>query len=264
MIIRKSLLALALAASCALAALPSTILFQGNMVLDGKPVSGSKEMVVSLYDALTAGTEVWTKTYTAMFNNGYYAVELDNLAAVDFSKPLFVGLKIGTETVATRIPLTSAPYAKRAAVADSAVKAGNATYATTAGTANGLQGVTLINLEGGRAIVKADTLINSQTYAGYMEITNTATPAVGLVVDHPGKQSPTGIAVTYQGLNIWSKGNASLSMDDYGVQLVSGTTACTAAEVERIVYSTWGDGGNAGLFVCRDSDGSATYKWYRL
>jgi hypothetical protein len=132
MIIRKSLLALALAASCALAALPSTMLFQGNMVLDGKPVSGSKEMVVSLYDALTAGTEVWTKTYTAMFNNGYYAVALDNLESVDFSKPLFVGLKIGTETIATRIPLTSAPYAQRAAVADSAVKAATADNAVKA------------------------------------------------------------------------------------------------------------------------------------
>jgi hypothetical protein len=142
MFIRKSLFVLALAASCALAALPSTMLFQGNMVVDGKPLSGNKELKVSLYDALTAGKEVWTKTYAAMFNNGYYTVLLDGLADVDFSMPLFVGLSIGTEVSPARIPLTTAPYAKHAEVADRALLADKATAATTATMAEGLVSAT--------------------------------------------------------------------------------------------------------------------------
>jgi hypothetical protein len=220
MIIRKSLLALALAASCALAALPSTMLFQGNMVVDGKPISGSKEMEVSLYDALTGGTEVWTKTYTAMFNNGYYAVALDNLEDVDFSQPLFVGLKIGTEISASRIPLTTAPYAKRAAVADSAVKAAFATTASqTLALAPSVHTLDLHGSADGTAAISQDSTVGTSSYSA------------DLVLD--AKDQEAALAVSSVGAN--SSSEARLTLTTNRVKLNS-SVGYMGVQLGSIVY----------------------------
>ncbi|MEK7391678.1 MAG: hypothetical protein AAB214_03850 [Fibrobacterota bacterium] len=123
--IRSALLTLALAASGLQAATPSTMLFQGNMTVDGKASSETTPLIVALYDNATAGAKVWEESFSdAKFTNGYFAVMLGSSKALPtFDKPLFVQLTAGGKSAATRIPLTTAPYSQRASVADSATKA---------------------------------------------------------------------------------------------------------------------------------------------
>ncbi len=122
-----SLSVLALAASCALAALPSTMLFQGNMTVGGQAPTEPTTLVVSLYDASTAGTKVWEESFSnVVFANGTFAVQLGSSKTLpDFDRPLFVQLTAGGKAAASRVPLTTAPYAQHAAVADAVANVRN-------------------------------------------------------------------------------------------------------------------------------------------
>lgn len=140
MIIRKSILALAFAASCVMATLPSTMLFQGHVTLPAAEANGTKDLVVTLYTTATGGSIVWTETYQGVqFSNGNFAVTLGAVKALpEFDKPLFIDVLVGNMTTASRTPLTVAPYAKRAEVAEKAILADQATVATKAETADAL------------------------------------------------------------------------------------------------------------------------------
>lgn len=116
----NALSALALAASGAFAALPSTMLFQGNMTVGGQAPTEPTTLVVALYDASSAGNKVWEESFAnVLFVNGSFAVQLGSSKALPtFDKPLFVQLTAGGKAAASRVPLTTAPYAQRAAMAD--------------------------------------------------------------------------------------------------------------------------------------------------
>jgi hypothetical protein len=120
--------AFALAASGAFAALPSTMLFQGNMSVGGQAPTDPTTLVVSLYDASTLGNKVWEESFAnVLFVNGSFAVQLGSSKALPtFDKPLFVQLTAGGKAAASRVPLTSAPYAQHAAIADAVTNVRNA------------------------------------------------------------------------------------------------------------------------------------------
>jgi hypothetical protein len=123
----NALPALALAASGAFAALPSTMLFQGNMTVGGQAPTEPTTLVVALYDASTAGNKVWEESFAnVVFANGSFAVQLGSSKALPtFDKPLFVQLTAGGKAAASRVPLTTAPYAQRAAMADAVTNVRN-------------------------------------------------------------------------------------------------------------------------------------------
>jgi len=103
--------------------IPPKINFQGYLTdSGGTPVDGTVSMVLSIYNASTGGTPLWTETQNVKVNNGTYSVNLGdaNPIMLPFDTPYFLGVKVGADAEMTpRTPLTSVGYAFRAKVADS-------------------------------------------------------------------------------------------------------------------------------------------------
>ena len=136
------LAALLVVAGTATAA-PSTVAYQGVLRTAAGPAvtDGSYDMAFSVWDAATAGTELWAEAHAAVdIADGEFAVPLGTTTAFGtlFTDHSALWLQIAVDTGAgmevydPRIPLTSAPYAKAAPTAVSADTATNATHATSA------------------------------------------------------------------------------------------------------------------------------------
>ena len=156
MSLRNTFLAAILAACAALslAGPPNTLSYQGYLTAAGTPINSPVNLTFKLYTAATGGTAFWTETQSSVpVNKGLYSVILGNsasLSGVAFDAAYWLGVTVNTDPEMTpRQALTSAPYAFRAKVADTATIATTATTAataataTTATTANALSGTAL-------------------------------------------------------------------------------------------------------------------------
>jgi microcystin-dependent protein len=105
------------------AAVPEKINYQGYLTnSSGAAVTGSVQMVFSIYNVDTGGTALWTETQTVTVTNGIYNVVLGATTPITlaFDTQYYLGVKVGTDSEMTpRRPLTSVGYALRAKVADS-------------------------------------------------------------------------------------------------------------------------------------------------
>lgn len=105
------------------AAVPEKIGYQGNLTNSlGVPVTGSVQMVFSIYSVDTGGTALWTETQTVSVSNAAYSVVLGSVTplSLPFDNQYYLGVKVGTDAEMTpRRPLTSIGYSMRAKVADS-------------------------------------------------------------------------------------------------------------------------------------------------
>jgi hypothetical protein len=105
-----------LALSCGaslFAQVPRTIAFQGSL---SGVADGDVTVTLTIYDALTGGTELWTQTKTVTVKKGLFATTLGEAVkpfpvTMVFDKPYFVGVKVGAETLSPRFALQSVPYA---------------------------------------------------------------------------------------------------------------------------------------------------------
>jgi|GEM_PF-995089 len=124
----------------------STVSYQGVLRTTGGPAvsDGAYDMSFSLWDAATAGTELWAESHSGVsIADGEFAVPLGATTAFGtlFADHSALWLQIAVDTGSgpqvydPRIPLTSVPYAKSAATADSADTAASATHAVNADTA---------------------------------------------------------------------------------------------------------------------------------
>lgn len=124
----------------------STVAYQGVLRTAAGPAvtDGAYDMAFSVWDAATAGTELWAEAHAAVdIVDGEFAVPLGATTAFGtlFTDNSALWLQIAVDTGAglevydPRIPLTSVPYAKAAPTAVSADTAADATHATTADTA---------------------------------------------------------------------------------------------------------------------------------
>jgi|GEM_PF-4090573 len=145
--IRSILAAIAMASAGAFAALPTTMLFQGNMTVDGVAQSGTTALVVALYDATTSGTKVWEESFANVtLVNGGFAVQLGAVKALPaFDKPLYVQLTAGGKAAATRAPLTLAPYAAMAGAIPNVRSSGDTTYLDASTVNMGTDGEIVVN-----------------------------------------------------------------------------------------------------------------------
>lgn len=138
-VILFGLVAILFASTLQAAAPPATINYQGRLTnLVGAPLADAEYSVTfAIYDQATSGTVQWSAVHNVTTKNGYFNTVLGSvggdLSGLDFSVPLYLGVKIGIESEMTpRYALNSVPYARyadHAATADSATTAGHATTA---------------------------------------------------------------------------------------------------------------------------------------
>lgn len=112
-----SMMLVALGATVARADVPRTIDHQGYLTTDaGAPVTGTRSMVFTIYDAAVAGAALWTETQSVTVTDGLFNVFLGDVAELPDSiftgQALHLGVRIGTDSEMTpRIRLTTVPYA---------------------------------------------------------------------------------------------------------------------------------------------------------
>ncbi len=110
------LLAIALTPRAALfAQIPRTISYQGVLATKGgAPLpDGQHLLIAALYGTRTGKVVLYSKQDTVISKNGYFDMLLDSIPeSVTFDRPMWLGLSIdGANEIATRSPLTAAPYA---------------------------------------------------------------------------------------------------------------------------------------------------------
>ena len=103
------------------AQVPGTISFQGSLTEPGtnSPVAdGDYNVVFTLFDALSAGSSVWTETHSTLsIADGTFNVLLGKNTPLDpaeFNKPLFLEISVGGETLTPRIELASSAFSQSA------------------------------------------------------------------------------------------------------------------------------------------------------
>lgn len=159
--------------------------FQGKLVnSDGTNVTdGNYSIVFTLYDASSAGTNLWDETQTVTVTDGVFQVELGavdtTIASVDFnSDTLYLGVKVGADSEMTpRIRFTAVPYAFNAE------KVNGLTVTNTTGTFTLTSGKTL-------------SVSNSLTFAGTDGTTFTFPNATGTVVTQDSSDTLTNKTLT--------------------------------------------------------------------
>lgn len=256
----NSLAVLALVASGALAAMPSTMLFQGNMTVGGQSPADPTTLVVSLYDAATTGTKVWEESFAnVMFTNGSFAVLLGSTKALPtFDKPLFVQLTAGGKVAASRVPLTTAPYAQHAAMADAVTNVrnvGDTTYLDANVLGLGFDGTILATNGSGSSAYRRATIQPKATTTDAQiqmaaSIRTTSSARVGSVVVGDTVQ----IYSTFGSLGGGS--SSEIAVNPWSVHVDTDTLLLTKeasvvkAPTFRLTPSAYYDGPSANLPVC--------------
>ena len=131
----RLILVIALCSICAIPILaqtsqiPRQISFQGRLT---DPFSvplpdDDYPITFRLYTVLTGGAAIWSETQTVALEEGVYNVQLGSQNALDlpFDVPYFMGIQVNSDNEMTpRLPLSSAPYAMRAAKIDGGAGSG--------------------------------------------------------------------------------------------------------------------------------------------
>jgi hypothetical protein len=115
--------ALLLACACAVAQVPHVLSYQGVLRdASGTPVAdGSYEVTFRIYESLAAPSALWTETQTLTASEGIISAELGSVVTLNlsFDQGYWLGVSVESESeLSPRVYLTAAPYAIRAAVAD--------------------------------------------------------------------------------------------------------------------------------------------------
>jgi len=125
------------------AEVPNTITYQGYLTdSSGTPVTATESMTFSIYDASTGGNVLWSEFESVPVSNGTFNNQLGDTTAFPVNlfngQALFIGVKVGADPeMFPRKPVTSAPYAFKAATADVATLADSAIQADNATTLDG-------------------------------------------------------------------------------------------------------------------------------
>lgn len=90
---------------------------------NGEAIEGSYSVVVTLYDAVTAGTTLWTETQTVNFSSGFFTIKLGDDAAnplPEFGNDLYLGIAVdGGSEMTPRNEFFGSVRAREADVANS-------------------------------------------------------------------------------------------------------------------------------------------------
>lgn len=240
--------------SVASADVPGTLTQQGRLLdSDGAAVpDGEISFTFTIYDAAEDGTALWTETQDITTEDGYFSAQLGEVEAFpgdlfDGSTALFLGVQIGSDDEMTpRQPITSVPYAMKAAVADSATKADTATNVTGAitptsiDTGDGTFSGTLnlagpVNVDGNQVIDASGTWVGAVDFSDIVNLPSSSNAAGsssvscgsgGLIVSggcaaSSGDWVQSSYPVTTKGNNAWSCvcGGTSCTVTAYAICL---------------------------------------------
>ena len=101
----------------ATAGVATTMGYQGRLrnTSTGVAQTGSFAMTFDLYDASSGGTALWTESETVTVTNGYFSVTLGDSTALPtgaiIENVLFLSVTVAGETITSRIPIQTTPYA---------------------------------------------------------------------------------------------------------------------------------------------------------
>lgn len=111
------LLAMAFMAIPARTQTPSGVNFQGRLTdPSGTPITATKSITFSIWNAQTAGTQLWTETQSVAVSNGIYNVTLGSVLALSSgvfaSTGTWLQIQVSPDAAMTpRLPLQGVPYA---------------------------------------------------------------------------------------------------------------------------------------------------------
>jgi len=112
------------------AAVPDRLTFQGMLMQEDEPFTGTAHLVFTLFDATSGGSALWTQDYGDLeVVNGLYSATLGPFPGLAFDQTYWLEVSVDGSPLSPRYPLLSVPYAFRAAEADAAVSAQTATTA---------------------------------------------------------------------------------------------------------------------------------------
>ena len=107
---------LAVQFSAAHADVPMSMNFQGRLTdATGNPLTGSQTVVFSIWDAVSAGNQLWSETQSVAVTSGIYNVGLGNVLALSTAVfaggPTWLQLQVGADAAMTpRIPFRTTAY----------------------------------------------------------------------------------------------------------------------------------------------------------
>jgi hypothetical protein len=121
--IASAALVLMLCAVLAHAVVPRTVSYQGVLKDDEGVVvpDDTYSIEFNIYDVQTGGTALWTETQSVDVSGGIFNVTLGELVylGLPFDETYWLGVTVESDPELPRTELTAAPYAFRAAIADS-------------------------------------------------------------------------------------------------------------------------------------------------
>lgn len=255
--IRSILAAIAMASVGSFAALPSTMLFQGNMTVDGTAKSGTTTLVVALYDAATSGTKVWEESFANVtLVNGGFAVLLGGSKALPtFDKPLFVQLTAGGKAAATRAPLTLAPYAAMAGAIPNVRSSADTTFfdgsTLDLGQTKRIVSRSELGTRTKRALINVTTSGSGSTLELEASKTTSNSAASGGIL-----LTDSLTTIYTQSGNQGGGSSSSIELDAQNIRVRVDTLKLTmkasvvATPTLRLVPGSYGDGPNSTIPVC--------------
>jgi hypothetical protein len=222
-----------------------TINFQGRLVNNttGLNVSnGSYSVVFTFYNNPNAGqgTALWTETQSVTATDGIFRVALGSVTAIPSNfnfnwDGLYLGVKVGADSEMTpRVQMAAVPFAFNAQQVAGLTVQDTAGNASTSGTLQVANGVTVKLPTSGTGLIYADTG-STGTLAS---LTNSTSQTGGVI----------GLAVTLSGAN-GSQAQTGLQFN------LSGATSGTALDIQG-TSNTWGIT-RAGAFAANNTYGNS-------
>ena len=111
-------------------AVPETLGLTARVTDGGVPIAGARTFAIRIFDAPSGGTALWTESDIATPADGIVYLTLGDQDALDAEVldggPLWIELQVDGTVLSPRLAITSAPYAVRAGVAETAEHADDA------------------------------------------------------------------------------------------------------------------------------------------
>ena len=106
---------LALSTAGSALAVPSTLNYQGQLLVNGTPATGPVTIIFRMFDAATGGTELWTETDNVTVTSGLFQTTLGDgtaLPATLFTAQVpWLEMEVNGTVLAPRTQFQSVPYA---------------------------------------------------------------------------------------------------------------------------------------------------------